>query len=184
MLTPSAAAADPSLYERRPCAHHSRQPHLGHLQLHRSVVLHVDGGHHLHACLFADSRRHELEAGALHHPYGQPDRARAHAAERACRRQVRHPLPCLCARQLRRLGSEYSRDAARPGGLRMVWHSVLAGWPGDRSHDPRRVAGDGNTCPSSYGRAFSASGCSICSWCGAGWSRSASCRASPRPSCW
>ena len=129
-------------FTTRPRAYHTGESYLGHLQLHRSVVLHVDGGHHLHACLFADCRRHELEAGDLHHPAGQPDRARAHAAERARRRQVRHSLPRLRARQLRRAGSEYSRHAARPGGLRMVRHSVLVGRPGDRGHDRRRMAGD------------------------------------------
>ena len=45
---------------------------------------------HLHAGLRPDRRRHELVAGHRHHPAGQPDRARPHAAQRARRREVRH----------------------------------------------------------------------------------------------
>ncbi len=74
-------------------------------------------------------------------------------------RQVRHSLPGFCARQLRHAGREYSCDAARPGGLRMVRHSVLAGRPGDRCHDRTWSGRRRHTCRLSYGRAFSASGC-------------------------
>ncbi len=133
----------PAPLQRGPRADYAGESYLEHLQLHRPVVLHVDGGHHLHAGLFADCRGHELEAGALHHPAGQPDRARAHALECARRRQVRDSLPRLRARQLRRPGREYSRDAARPGGVRMVRHSVLVRRPGDRRDDRRGMAGDG-----------------------------------------
>src|ERR1700759_5239411 len=56
--------------QRGPCADFAGESYLEHLQLHRPVVLHVDGGDHLHAGLFPDCRGHELEAGAVYHPPG------------------------------------------------------------------------------------------------------------------
>src|SRR6185437_11974332 len=79
----------------------------------------------VHAGVEPDRRRHELEAGHRDDPAGQPDRAGPNGSERARRGEVRHSLPCICSRIVRRQGREYSRDPARAGCLRMVRHSVV-----------------------------------------------------------
>ena len=82
---------------------------MEHVQLHRAVVFDVDGSDDVHAGIVADRRRHELEAGGRDDPARQPDRADSHAAECACRSEIRHPIPGVCARQLRDARCEHSR---------------------------------------------------------------------------
>src|SRR5260370_15491338 len=112
--------------QSRPRPHYGRTSYVGHLQLHCSLVLHVDGGDDVHARLFADCWRYELEAGDLHHPPGKSDRAHPDASECARGGEVRDTVSCVCARQLRDAWSESSCDAAGLGRLRMVRDSVVA----------------------------------------------------------
>ena len=76
------------------------------------------------------------------------------------------PFPVFVRASFGASGREHSGDAARPGGLRLVWHSVVAGRPGHRCHDPRGVAGDGTDIPAVLWASLSDSGCSICTWSG------------------
>ena len=95
MITPES-----SLYNADLAPTPAIASHLDHLQLHLAVVLHVDGSDHVHARLRPHRRRHELEAGDLHHCPRQPHRAHSDAAQRACRREVRHSVSRLRARIL------------------------------------------------------------------------------------
>src|SRR5260370_19269123 len=115
------------------------------------MVLHVDGGADVHARLFADCGRYELEAGDLHHPPGKSDRAHPDASECARRGEVWNSVCGVCARQLRYARSESSCDAAGLGRLRVVRNSVVAWWAGDCGNDCRLMAGDSSHAICSVG---------------------------------
>ena len=133
-------ARRPDALQRGPGPHHTRAAHLGHIQLHRALVLHVDGGDGLHACVQPHRRRNGLQAGARDGPSGQSHRPCPNAAERARGRQVRHSLPGLCARFVWRARRKHSRHAARAGGLRVVRHPDLDRRPGHLRNAQRAVA--------------------------------------------
>src|ERR1700722_8487037 len=104
------------------------------------MVLNVDGGDDVHACLFANCGWHELEAGNFYHLVRKSHRAGADASECARRRKVRDSLSSVCAGQLRYTRCQSSRDAACDCGVRMVWHSILGGGPGNCCDDRCFVA--------------------------------------------
>ena len=93
------------------------------------------GDHHLPARLLAHRQGHGLEAGRRHGAARQSHRARSHAAQRACRRKVRHSVPGLHSRAVRRARRQHARHSARHRRLRLVRHSVV-----DRRHRHPRHA--------------------------------------------
>ena len=107
--------------QRRPRAHRSQSPHLGHLQL--RLALGRDVAASRPTCSRRpDRRRHELVAGDRHHPAGQPDRARSDAAQRARRAQstaFRFRFSCAL------------RSAVRGANMPAVLRALVAcGWFG------------------------------------------------------
>src|SRR5207302_327672 len=101
-------------------------------------------------------QRDELVAGPDHDSHRQHDRARAHSPQLASRDEVRHPISCFRARQLRHLRLEPAGTHAGHRRVRLVRDSGLAGWRSAeyfvRLDDPemddigwldRRTSGDG-----------------------------------------
>ena len=56
------------------------------------------------------------------------------AAERACRREVRHSVSGLYSRAIRRARRQRGCDSARYRGLRVVRHTIVDRWNSDRRH--------------------------------------------------
>src|SRR5215467_4656898 len=112
---------------------------MEHIQLHRSLVLDVDGSDHLHARVFTHRGWHELEASSLYDPSWQSHRAHSYAAECACGSKVWHSIPCLRARIVRSCRSKHSGVASRSRSLWMVRHPVMA-WRASYRGDGRRAS--------------------------------------------
>src|SRR6201995_459136 len=69
------------LIQQRPPPNHTRATHLDHLQLHRPLVLHVDGDHDLSACIVLNRQGHGLETGRRHGAVGESNRTGTDAPE-------------------------------------------------------------------------------------------------------
>ena len=130
---------DTSRIERSPLYNHDLAPvplagaHVVHLQLRGAVDQHGALHPDLHAGVGVDGERHELVAGARHHPPRQHHRPHSHPAQLASRHQVRHPVSRFRARRLRHDRFQPARADARARGLRLVRHPGV---------DRRRSAAD------------------------------------------
>ena len=134
------ATHDPELLQRRPRADRTRKAHLGHLQLRRPLGRHVRLHPHLHAGVRPHRRRHELVAGRRHHPARQSHRSYPDAPQRPRGREIRHPVPRLRPRVIRRQRRQCPRGSPRARCLRLVRHSDLDRRPGHLLH-ARRSSG-------------------------------------------
>src|SRR5882672_7233910 len=85
------------------------------------------GGHerlhsHVHAGVWPDCRRHELDSGGAHHSSGESDCTDSHAAECARGHALRHPVSRIRARIVWRARSKCSCNFARARSLWLVRH--------------------------------------------------------------
>ena len=115
----------PHVIQSRPGADYARAAHLDHLQLHRPLVLHVDGDHDVPACFIADRQGHGLEAGSGHSAAWKSHRACADAAECACWRTIRDSIPSIYSRAIWSAWRESAGDSAGGCRMRVVRHSVM-----------------------------------------------------------
>ena len=131
----------PGALQRGPRSDEAREADL--VDLHLRGAVDLDGPLHpdVHARRRADLRGDELATGARHHPDRQRHRPPAHPRELAPGHEVRHSLPRVRARELRRLRRQRAGDHARDRRLRLVRHQRVDRRPSAPDLLPFALAG-------------------------------------------
>ena len=111
--------------ERGPRAHVAGQPDVVHLSHRGALDRHERGDHHLHARLGTDAARHDVVAGAHHHPPRQRHRPHPDDPQRARRHEVRRVVSRVVPCGVRRQRRQRAGDPARDRSLRLVRHPDL-----------------------------------------------------------